>query len=293
MTFSGVFAIGLSGVNAFNDSLQAVSSNIANSQTAGYKRVETDFSELVTQNAPELNEAIGTGVAGTGVAATNSQRITEQGSITRTGTQTNLAIAGDGFFVVSNRADADPASNPFVFTRAGGFSADSAGNLVNAAGYFLRGAPLDASGAAPSLGSLNNLETVNINRNPPLAAGEASLGDLTGIAFDDDGRLIGTYANGQTRALYEIPLAVFTNPDALEEAADTTFQSTNDAGSLSLLRPGQNRAGSLEASAIENSTVDIGQEFSTLIATQRAYSSNARVISVADELWRTLTDTAV
>jgi|GEM_PF-1593300 len=291
MSISGIFSIGLSGVNAFATSLEAVSNNIANSQTIGYKRVQTDFSDLVTQNAPELNEAVGTGVTGTGVSAAHRQLVTEQGAVTRTNNATDLAVAGDGFFVVSETADANPANSPFLYTRSGGFRPDAAGNLVNEAGYFLRGATTSADGTAAINGGLNSLDTVNINRAPPLSATEPSFGALTGIGIED-GFVIGSYANGASRALFEIPLALFVNANGLEEGSDTTFRTTPDTGDLSLTRSGEGRAGVIESAALEISTVDIGQEFSTLIATQRAYSSNARVIAVADELWRTVTETA-
>ena len=292
MSFNGLFSIGLSGINAFATGLEAVSNNIANSQTTGFRRIQTEFSDLVTQNAPQLNEAVGTGVAGTGVSAVNRQLITEQGAITRTNNPTDVAISGEGFFVVSETPDGNPTTSPFLFTRAGSFRPDAAGNLVNEAGYFLRGAVAGADGTAPTIGGINSLETVNINRLPPLANGEAPLGDLTGVEIDADGRVVGSFANGQTRTLFEIPVATFVNADGLEDAADTAFRQTANAGELTLSRSNQGRAGTIEGSALEISTVDIGQEFSTLIATQRAYSSNARVISLADELWRTLSETA-
>ncbi len=291
MTFSGIFAIGVSGVNAFAAGLESVSSNIANTQTTGYKRLRTDFADLIPRNAPDLNEAVGSGVVGSGVGAQTRLLIEEQGAVTRTGNATDLAIAGEGFFVVTEDTDASPADGAFLFTRAGAFRADAAGNLVNEAGLFLRAAPAGADGTA-SIGALSALEVVNINRSPPLAAGAPALGALTGVAVDDNGSVNATFANGEVRTLYEIPLALFANAAGLEDAADTTFRTTPDAGTLTLARSREGRAGAIENSALEQSTVDIGQEFSTLIATQQAYSTNARVISVADELWRTLTETA-
>ena len=99
MGFPGLFAIGLSGVNAYSASLEAVSNNIANTQTTGYKRVQTDFSTLIQGEAPEG------GLNGGGVQGVNRQLVTEQGAITRTNSATDLAVSGDGFFVVSETAD--------------------------------------------------------------------------------------------------------------------------------------------------------------------------------------------
>lgn len=291
MGFSGVFAIGLSGINAFSTGLEAVSNNIANSQTDGYKRARTDFADLLPADAPEAAGSISTGLRGAGVSAENRQLLNEQGAVTRTNEATNIAVLGDGFFVVSETADANAATSPFLFTRAGGFSADATGNLVNDSGYYLRGSTIGADGAASTIGGLGGLDTVNINRAPAIAD-PASLGALTGVEIDADGIVIGSYANGQTQALFQIPLALFVNAEGLEQAEATAFRNTTESGELTLVGAGEGRAGSIEGAAVENSTVDIGREFSTLIETQRAYSSNARVISVADELWRTLVQTA-
>lgn len=284
MSFSGLFAIGVSGVTAFTAGLEAVSNNIANSQTVGFKRARTEFSDLVTIDAPDAN-----GKVGAGVAASNRQLAGEQGALTRTDNATDLAISGAGFFVVSESAGAAGAS-ALLFTRAGDFSPDAAGDLVNGAGYFLQG--IRAGGGASSTGSLSSLETVNIYRAPPLAAGAPAVGALVGVEIDDEGRIIASYATGEEIVLYRLPLALFVNPEGLAEARGTAFQSTSTSGAPVLAAPLEGRAGAIESAAVEISTVDIGQEFSILIETQRAYSTNARVISLADELWRTLVETA-
>ena len=287
MSFSGLFSIGLSGLSAFSAGLEAVSSNIANSQTTGYKRVTTNFADLIPSDAASLNNSVGAGVFGTGVAAVSRQLVGEQGAVTRTNTATNLAVSGDGFFVVS-KEPASSASASFLFTRAGDFKADALGNLVNSAGYYLQGA---AAGSTARTGSLQSLETVNVNRTPA-GADPAALGALTGIAIDENGDVNATYANGETHTLYRIPLALFINPEGLEEAEKTAFRNTTLSGDARLAGARTGNAGAIEGSALEISTVDIGQEFSTLISTQRAYSTASRVISTADELWRTLVQTA-
>ncbi len=282
MALAGVFSIAVSGVNAFAKSLAAVSTNIANSQTTGFKRMRTEFADLVAAETAQPR-----GLAG-GVAATNRTFAGEQGAVARTNTATNVAVAGAGYFVVSQDAAAAP---PFLFTRSGDFAPDADGALVNGAGYYLQGYATDASGAAATSG-LAGLQTVNINRAPPLAAGATPPGALAGIEIDNEGRVIARYETGERIALYRIPLALFPNAEALAETRGTAFLQTTAAGALSLVLPREGRAGAVEGEALEISTVDIGREFSTLIETQRAYATNARVISVADELWRTLTGTA-
>lgn len=285
MSFNGLFSIGLSGLSAYSTGLEAVSSNIANSQTTGYKRLSTAFADLLSVDAPSFNTAIGAGVAGTGVAALTRQHIGEQGAVTRTDAPTNLAVLGGGFFVVSREPGAAAAES--LFTRAGDFRIDTLGNLVNAGGFYLKG----AAGAGSGVTGLQGLSTVNVNTLPP-GRTAAELGALTGVSVDAAGLLTATYANGESHALYRIPLAVFVNAEGLEEAEATAFRETTKSGAAAISVAQSGSAGALEGGAVEISTVDIGQEFTTLIATQRAYSTNARIISTADALWRTLVGTA-
>ncbi len=289
MSFSGLFSIGLSGLTAFASSLEAVSSNIANSQTNGYKRVQTQFADLIPADAASLSKAVGAGVIGTGVSAAARHLVGEQGAVTRTNTPTNAAVSGDGFFVVSDQ----PASNgstPLLFTRAGDFAPDALGNLVSSNGYYLQGARAGGAGRS-GFGGLQGLETINVNITPA-GADPAVLGQLTGVAIEADGVVNASYANGETYALFRIPLALFVNPEGLESAQRTAFRNTTFSGDPRLSAARSGSAGAIEGSAVEISTVDIGQEFSTLISTQRAYSTASRVISTADELWRTLVQTA-
>lgn len=287
MSLTGLFSIGVSGVTAFTTGLEAVSNNIANSQTVGFKRARTEFADLVTVASSQAE-----GRAGAGVGAVNRQLIAEQGAVTRTETKTNAAISGAGFFVVSETADGADGIAPYLFTRAGDFAPNAAGDLINGAQYYLQGYPLGADGEAGAAQGLSGLETVNINRAPPLPDGAGDPGALSGVSLTADGRLIASYANGESYALYRIPVALFTNDNGLSEASATAFLNASAAGNVVLVNPGESRSGTLESEAVEISTVDIGREFSTLIETQRAYSSNAKIISVADELWRRLVETA-
>lgn len=283
MSFASVFSIAVSGVNAFARSLAAVSSNIANIETVGFKRARTDFASLISGSAPETGARIGGGVG-----AVNRTLADEQGAFKRTNTATNVAVAGAGYFVVGDGA---AAQAPFFFTRSGDFAPNAAGELVNGAGYYLQGYPTDASGAA-AVSGVAGLETVNVNRAPPLASGATPVGALAGVEIDSSGRVLARYSTGETIALYRIPLALFANPEGLEETRGAAFRQSTVSGDLALAAPQSGRAGAIAGEALEISTVDIGREFSTLIETQRAYASNARVITVADDLLQTLVRTA-
>lgn len=291
MSLTGIFAIGVSGVSAFSASLGATASNIANSQTVGYKRVQTDFADLLPASGAPLQSPVSAGVSGAGVAATSRQLIAQQGALSRSATTTNAAIVGAGLFVVGQAAQPTTGDGGFLFTRAGDFAANAQGDLVNSGGLFLQGALVNETGAAPIGGALTGLQTVNIRRLPA-GVDAAAIGELTGVEIDPQGFVIATYASGETRALYRIPIALFANADALQEAEATAFRATTAAGRLRLAGAGAQAAGDIAGAALEQSTVDIGAEFTTLIQTQRAYATNARILSVADELWSRLNETA-
>jgi flagellar hook protein FlgE len=138
----------VSGLQAQSYALQNISGNIANSQTVGYKETDTAFDALVSQAA--LNEQI----AG-GVFASSTSTNSVQGTIQNESVGTDMAVDGDGWFVVtqptSNSGTTPQFSGVTDFTRRGDFQMNSSGYLVNGAGYYLMGVPLDPStGAATS-----------------------------------------------------------------------------------------------------------------------------------------------
>ena len=133
------FSIATSGLNAVTEQLNAISNNIANSGTVGFKSGRAEFSALYAESQP----------LGVGVSAV-TQSITKGGSITSTGTALDLAINGNGFFMVRDSAGTT------AYTRAGYFGTNSNGNLVNNLGMYLQGYPVDANGTL-QVGSISNL----------------------------------------------------------------------------------------------------------------------------------------
>ncbi|HGH3374792.1 TPA: flagellar hook protein FlgE [Kluyvera cryocrescens] len=133
------FSIATSGLNAVTEQLNAISNNIANSGTVGFKSGRAEFSALYAESQP-----LGVGVSGI------TQSITKGGSIASTGTALDLAINGNGFFMVRDSAGTT------AYTRAGYFGTDSNGNLINNQGMFMQGYPVDANGTL-QVGSIGNL----------------------------------------------------------------------------------------------------------------------------------------
>ncbi len=165
MSIGNIMRTGISGMLAQGNKLSAVADNIANSDTTGYKRAETEFSSMIPQ------QLTGKYVSG-GVSTTIRHRISEQGTLLSTTSITDLAVAGDGFFIVE-----DPSGDRFL-TRAGSFVPDSDGNLVNAAGFYLLGFQMtDGATPTPTANGFAGLERVR-QSDISLAANPSTLGDL-------------------------------------------------------------------------------------------------------------------
>ncbi|WP_434051177.1 MAG: flagellar hook-basal body complex protein [Roseibium sp.] len=143
MGIYGAINSAVSGLTAQAIALENISGNVANSQTTGYKRLDTTFSDLVSGGGATQ----GSQVAGT-TYATSRATNTIQGDITQVDVDTYMAINGEGYFVVTQAADVVDGSTTFAdetyYTRAGDFERDQDGYLVNSAGYYLQGFPLDA-----------------------------------------------------------------------------------------------------------------------------------------------------
>jgi flagellar hook protein FlgE len=155
----------VSGMQAQSNYLTNIGQNISNSSTVGYKQANTEFSTLVDQGA------VGQTAAG-GVITSTQLAIAQQGTLTSTTSPTDLAISGNGFFVVSNTAGQE------FLTRAGSFVPDKNGNLVNAAGYYLMGYSLANGAPTMASNSLTGMQVVNVN-NSTLSASPTTTGTLT------------------------------------------------------------------------------------------------------------------
>lgn len=149
---------GVSGLASNSSALATISDNIANVNTVGYKRVQSEFSALISTS--DINSTIFN--AG-GVTSSTRRFVDVQGPTEQTASPTDLAIIGDGFFIVTDDAAAQNGAGGALFTRAGSFSLDGAGRLVNAQGFFLLGAPLLTGQADPNPTSLAALQPINLS----------------------------------------------------------------------------------------------------------------------------------
>jgi len=157
MSINSAMLAGVSGLTANSSALAAISDNIANINTVAYKRNQVNFANIVTAQAVTGRYSAG------GVQGLTRQYISQQGLIQSANASTDLAIAGDGFFIVTEKGAGLTDADKRVFTRAGSFSVDADGFLRNDAGFFLQGWPIAADGTIdynPS--DLNELDSINV-----------------------------------------------------------------------------------------------------------------------------------
>jgi flagellar basal-body rod protein FlgG len=252
-------SIAATGMQAQQLNVEVISNNIANMNTAGFKRQRAEFADLLYQNLERPGTS--TSSAGTtspmgiqigiGVRAGSVGRVTEQGALVRTDSTTDIAISGRGYFQVQM------PDGTTAFTRAGNLATDGEGRLVTADGY-----PLEPAITVPN--------------------------DVLSISVSRDGVVEAT-VQGQAapQQLGQIELAAFMNPAGLEAIGDNLFLETAASGSPSVATPTSPGYGALIQGFVETSNVNAVEEISALIVAQRAYEMNAKVITASDEMLQT------
>ena len=112
----------------------------------------------------------------------------------------------------------------------------------------------------------------------------AKYGNYTGVSVSKDGIVTAIFDNGETRAIAQIPLATFVDVNSLEALTGNAYIETTSSGNATLRTAGESGAGTIASSSLENSTVDIAEEFTDMITTQRAYSAASKIITTADSM---------
>lgn len=180
------------------------------------------------------------------------------------------ADAGTIDTVAANTGAYDPATGELTVTVAGGN--DIAINV---------GAPGSGSGLVQFSGEFAPLR---INKDG------AGFGNILRVEIGADGMVDAIFDNGQTRPIYQILVGDVANPNGMQLTDGNVFQLTQQSGGLSLFDAGTGPVGTVAGYSLENSTVDIAQELTALIETQRSYSSNARIVTTVDEMLQETTN---
>jgi len=177
----GSLFAGISGLNANSTAMTVIGDNIANVNTTAFKANRSSFANVLSQS---LGGSIGSDI-GRGVEFWGTSPLWTQGSLENSGSPTDLAISGKGFFIVQD----DSGTN--FFTRAGQFHLDQAGDMVNPDGYLVQGYAIDANG---NLGNLTSISIPGERISPPSATTEFSFD----INLDSTTATNGTYSTSQS-----------------------------------------------------------------------------------------------
>jgi flagellar hook protein FlgE len=263
---------GITGLRSHQTMVDVTGNNIANVNTAGYKSSQSVFEDTLSQmlgvaGAPQTTLG-GTNPAqvGLGVRIAAVLGNFTQGAAQTTGRATDLMMQGDGFFMI--RADGQD-----LYTRAGAFSFDSAGTLVNPDGRMVLGWQANNAGVIDPTGDPTPIQ---------LPTG------LQSFSFGPDGVLTGVFADGTKQAIAQLSIATFVNPAGLERVGGTAFRTTVNSGTAQVGTANSGGRGAVAAGSLEMSNVDLSQEFTNLIVAQRGFQANSRVISTSDEILQEL-----
>ena len=247
------------GMQAQQLNVEVIANNIANMNTTGFKRQRAEFQDLLYQNVEKMgvsssdaNTIVPTGVqVGTGVKAGSVYRITEQGNVIQTGNPYDLAMQGDGYFMVQMPDGQD------AYSRAGNFSVNADGQLVTENGYTVSPGVVVPDGALSV--SINSQGVVQVT-----------------IAGDTAAQDVG-----------QLDIARFINPAGLDAIGENLFLETAASGAANVGVAGQNGFGMIQQGFLETSNVNAVTEISSLITAQRAYEMNSKIITSTDEMLRT------
>lgn len=284
---------GISGLKNFQTKLDVIGNNVANVNTHGFKKGRVIFKDLFSQTTSGASGSTATrgGVnpqqVGLGAQMSTIDTLHGGGSIQFTGNTLDLAIEGDGFFVVAdgtgNAGEPSGYTNP-SYTRAGNFYMDSNGYLVNGDGKYVFGysgennATVDPTTGLPIGSDLsgNGLSPIEI----PTNAQSMSIGNDGTVSYVD--------AEGELQTAGQIVMAQFPNPGGLEKTGGNYYQQSGNSGDAFFSFATEQGMGTIQSGSLEMSNVDLSEEFTEMIVAQRGFQANTRTITTSDEILQEL-----
>ena len=204
-----------------------------------------------------------------------------------------LAFDSDGKLAFDNTTT-PPTPLSTTGATAGAFNTDLVIGASDSAGTPRWNLAVGAAGQTLSLGLSGTTPTSTITQlggdstTTAMSANGTEFGTLTKVEIGDDGNVNAIYNNGDKRKIAQVALATFINANGLTPISGNAFEVSTSSGVFSLKSPGDGGAGKLSADTLEASTVDLAQEFTGLITTQRAYSAASKIITTADQMLQEL-----
>ncbi len=253
-------SIAATGMAAQDLNVQVIANNIANINTTAFKRARAEFTDLLYQaerlqgvsNRGQNNTIPEGAQLGLGVRTAAIRNLHIQGALTNTGNSLDVALNGRGWFQVTD------ASGQTVYTRAGAFNTNGTGQIVTTDGYLLN----------PSMVIPTNALSVTISQSG----------------------LVSATVSGQTNAqqIGQLTIANFANEAGLTPMGNNLYQQTEASGAPVVGVPGDPGFATVSQGYLESSNVDPVQEITNLIAAQRAYEMNSKVIQAASDMAATV-----
>jgi flagellar basal-body rod protein FlgG len=240
------------GMAAQQENMDVIANNIANSQTAGFKKSRAEFEDLVYQTKREPGSVAGNNAyspngvqIGLGTRTASVQKNFDEGSAIMTKNPLDIQIEGPGFFQIQT------PDGQTAFTRDGSFRKDAQGKVVDKNGNFL-------------------LPEINI---PPEATGEV-------VVYQGP--------NSTPSTIAQLDIVNFVNPAGLKALGKNLFSQTSASGQAIANRPGLNGVGYLSQGQLEASNVNIVDEMVDMIKAQRAFETNSKVIQTSDQMLQSI-----
>ncbi|SFA41776.1 flagellar hook protein FlgE [Parageobacillus thermantarcticus] len=273
---------GISAMKNFQTKLDVIGNNIANVNTYGFKKGRTIFKDLVSQqiagaSGPTANRGgVNPKQVGLGMQLAAIDTVHTQGSTQPTGRPLDLAISGDGFFVLGEKNGSTP--NPddltnLLYTRSGNFYLDAGDNPNNTTNLDNDFRYIVSADGRYLLGTSGRIGI-------PKSAQSVSIGSDGTVSYVD--------STGALRSAGKIQLAKFANNEGLEKVGDNLFRPTANSGNPQTGAPGTNGTGTIVAGTLEMSNVDLAEEFTEMIVAQRGFQANTRIITTSDEILQEL-----
>lgn len=309
---------GISGLKNHQIKLDVIGNNISNVNTHGFKKGRVIFKDLISQTqssaagSSPTTGGVNAKQVGLGSQLAAIDTLHGMGALQTTGRTLDLALEGEGFFIVAesveNEGDGDPTQNPPtpdtvtgfqnpLYTRAGNFYMDSNGYLVNADGKYLVGlSNYDGETATESQFNDDKDATDTLENNTQYDL-DGNIEDLNPIriprtaqsmSIGQDGTVSYVDASGNLQYAGTLLIAKFPNAEGLEKQGSNYYQVTQNSGERYVNKSTLDGIGKVVSGTLEMSNVDLSEEFTEMIVAQRGFQANSRIITTSDEILQEL-----
>lgn len=316
---------GISGLKNFQTKLDVIGNNISNVNTYGFKKERTIFKDLISQtqsgaSGPSQTRGGVNGIqVGLGSQLAAIDTIHGSGSLQSTGRTLDLAISGEGFFMVADSEEYEEAADAggqgtalgtvkISYTRAGNFYMDKNGYLVNSDGKYLVGyanTNIDEYDAPDPDNNVSNFDAEKITADAGTnlmqdgqiidpTTGEGAIQPIRipttaeSMSIGQDGTISFVDSTGKLQYAGTIVLGKFPNAGGLEKSGGNYFKETQNSGNVYVQLATQDGIGTIQSAFLEMSNVDLSEEFTEMIVAQRGFQANTRIITTSDEILQEL-----